>query len=80
MGTYGLEGVMIRWEAGKLTNEQAIGQILQLLEIVERRLNQLERRERAQRTRQAPGAANEIPSRQFSHDGDIVSSCRQSET
>ena len=44
MGTYGLKGVMIRWEAGKLTNEQAIGQILQLLEIVEMQLNELERR------------------------------------
>ncbi len=59
MGTYGLKGVLTMWEAGKLTNEQAIGQILQLLEIVERRLNQLERRQRAQqeqRTRQAPGS------------------------
>ena len=64
MGTYGLEGVMTRWKAGKLSNEQAIGQILQLLEIVEQRLNEAERRERARRERQAPGAANETPSRQ----------------
>ncbi len=59
MGTYGLEGVMIRWAAGKLTNEQAIGQILQLLEIIEQRLNELERRQRARR---ASGAAREDPS------------------
>ena len=57
MGTYGLEGVMIRWKAGKLSNEQAIGQILQLLEIIEQRLNELERRQRTQLTRQAPDAA-----------------------
>jgi hypothetical protein len=65
MGTYGLKGVMTMWQAGKLTNEQAIGQILQLLEIVELRLNDLERRQRAQREqRQATGQVNEIPSRQ----------------
>ncbi len=52
MGTYGLEGVMIRWKAGKLSNEQAIGQILQLLKIMEQRLNELERRQRAQPERQ----------------------------
>ncbi len=44
MGTYGLQGVLTLWAAGKLSNEQAIGQILQLLEIVELRLNDLERR------------------------------------
>jgi len=48
----------------KLTNEQSLGQILQPLEIIEQRLNELDRRKRAQGTRQAPGAANEIPSRQ----------------
>jgi hypothetical protein len=50
------------WEAGKLTNEQAIGQMLQLLEIVELRLNDLERRQREQR--QTTGQVNEIPPRQ----------------
>jgi ribosomal protein S2 len=67
MSTYGLKGVIERWAAGKLTNEQAIGQILQLLEIMERRLNELERRERAQREQRAgrtPGEVNEISSRQ----------------
>ncbi len=46
MGTYGLAVVMTMWKAGKLTNEQAIGQILQLLETMEQRLNELERRQR----------------------------------
>ena len=64
MGTYGLEGVMTLWKADKLSNEQALGQILQLLEIIEQRLKELERRERVQGTRQAPDAANEPPSRQ----------------
>ncbi len=54
MGTYGLEGVMIRWKAGKLSNEQAIGQILQLLELVELRLKDLERRPDDRRARQEP--------------------------
>ncbi len=49
MGTYGLKGVMIRWKAGKLSNEQAIGQMLQLLEIMEQRLCELERRQRGLR-------------------------------
>ena len=64
MGTYGLQGVMTLWKAEKLSNEQALSQILQLLEIIEQRLNELEHRERAQETRQAPGAANATPSRQ----------------
>ena len=62
MGTYGLQGVMIRWEAGKLSNEQAIGQMLQLLEIIERRLCELERRQRV--LHQAVGQVDEIPPRQ----------------
>ncbi len=70
MGTYGLEGVMTMWKAGKLSNEQAIGQILQLLEIFEQRLNEVERRQREQRARarQTPGAANATPSRQELHE------------
>jgi hypothetical protein len=46
MGTYGLKGVMQRWEAGQLTCEQAIGQMLQLMKITELRLKELERRQR----------------------------------
>jgi hypothetical protein len=62
MGTYGLKGVLSMWEAGKLTNEQAIGQMLQLLEIIELRLNDLERRQREQR--QGTGQVNDVPPRQ----------------
>ena len=58
MGTYGLKGVMQRWEAGKLTKSQAIGQMLQLMELMERRLNELERRQRA--LWQAAGLVNEL--------------------
>jgi hypothetical protein len=46
MGTYGLKGVIELWGAEKLTCEQAIGQMLQLLELIELRLNDLERRQR----------------------------------
>ncbi len=68
MGTYGLEGVLRLWAAGKLSNEQAIGQMLQLLEIMEQRLNELERRQRALRAHQAPGEVGESPSRQELHE------------
>ena len=62
MGTYGLKGVMVRWKAGKLTSEQAIGQMLQLLEIMEQRLGELERRQRG--LWQAAGLVDEISPRQ----------------
>ena len=42
MGTYGLKGVMRAWELEKLTTEQAIGQILQLIAEIEQRLRDLE--------------------------------------
>ncbi|HEY68528.1 MAG: hypothetical protein DRI79_09595 [Chloroflexi bacterium] len=44
MGTYGLDGVICAWERGQLTTEQAIGQILLLLQELEERLRILERR------------------------------------
>lgn len=44
MGTYGLEGVLSAWKVGKLTTEQAVGQILQLLLELDGRLAELERR------------------------------------
>ncbi len=44
MGTYGLEGVLRAWERGQLTTEQAIGQILLLLQELEERLHSLDRR------------------------------------
>ena len=43
MGTYGLEGVLLAWKAETLTTEQAVGQILLLLQEMERRLAALER-------------------------------------
>ena len=42
MGTYGLDGVLTAWKTGKLTTEQAVGQILQLLEELEERLVKVE--------------------------------------
>lgn len=42
MGTYGLDGVLIAWKTGKLTTEQAVGQILQLLQELEERLAKVE--------------------------------------
>jgi hypothetical protein len=44
MGTYGLEGVIKAWGRGDLTIEQAIGQILLLLQELEERLCSVERR------------------------------------
>ena len=44
MGTYGLEGVIRAWEQEQLTSEQAIGQILLLLQELEGRLRDIERR------------------------------------
>jgi len=50
MGTYGLEGVISAWERGQLTTEQAIGQILLLLQEIEERIRSVEQRlERARR-------------------------------
>ncbi len=43
MGTYGLDGVMLAWKTEKLTTEQAVGQILQLLQDMEKRVATLER-------------------------------------
>jgi hypothetical protein len=44
MGTYGMEGVIRAWGCGELTTEQAIGQILLLLQELEERLRSIERR------------------------------------
>ena len=44
MGTYGLEGVIRAWEREQLTTEQAIGQILLLLQKLEERIHSIERR------------------------------------
>ena len=44
MGTYGLEGVIEAWEREQLTTEQAVGQILLLLQELEGRLRRIEQR------------------------------------
>lgn len=44
MGAYSLEEIMKRWRKGELTADQAIGQILQLLQTVSQRVGSLERR------------------------------------
>ena len=44
MGTLGLDGVKRAWELEKLTTEQAIGQILQIIVGIEDRLQDLEHR------------------------------------
>ena len=46
MGTYGLRSVIQMWELEKLTTEQAVGQILQLIAEMEKRVGDLERRYR----------------------------------
>ncbi|HLB45917.1 MAG TPA: hypothetical protein VJL59_02720 [Anaerolineales bacterium] len=42
MGTYGLDSVLTAWKQGKITAEQAVGQILQLLKELDDRLTELE--------------------------------------
>jgi len=44
MGTYGLKSVIQAWEQEQLTAEQAIGQILLLLQELEEQLCIIERR------------------------------------
>ncbi|MBN1487692.1 MAG: hypothetical protein JW981_08625 [Anaerolineae bacterium] len=43
MGTYGLEGVLRAWDMGKITTEQAIGQILLIMTEFHKRISALER-------------------------------------
>jgi hypothetical protein len=55
MGTYGLEGVISAWEREKLTPDQAIGQLLQLMQEMGKRIGDLERRvSRANNGRERP--------------------------
>jgi len=42
MGTYSLEELLRRWFTHEITVEQAVGQILQVLQEIERRLKELE--------------------------------------
>jgi hypothetical protein len=54
MGAYDLEEVVRRWQQGRLTTEQAVGQMLLLLCGFEERLQELERRFAAEAKRGAP--------------------------
>jgi hypothetical protein len=44
MGTYSLDEMIQRWFAEDLTEEQVIGQILQVLQDLAKRMNDLENR------------------------------------
>ena len=44
MGAYSLDEIMKRWRKGEMTADQAIGQILQLLQTLSQRVGNLERR------------------------------------
>jgi len=46
MGTYSLDEMIQRWFAEDLTEEQVIGQILQVLQDLAKRVNDLENRNR----------------------------------
>lgn len=46
MGTYSLDEMIQRWFAEDLTEEQVIGQILQVLQDLAKRVNDLENRSR----------------------------------
>jgi hypothetical protein len=48
MGTYSLDELMQRWYTGDLTAEQIIGQVLQVLRELTRRVEDLENRTRAE--------------------------------
>jgi len=51
MGTYSLDEIMKRWRKGELTAEQAIGQILQIIQSLSQRVGNIEHRLEAQRNR-----------------------------
>jgi hypothetical protein len=42
MGTYSLEHVILEWKKGKLTVEQAVGQILLMVQELRKQLAQIE--------------------------------------
>ena len=44
MGTYPVETIIREWTKGNLTNEQAIGQILLLIQELQNRLREIETR------------------------------------
>ena len=44
MGTYPLETIIREWAKGSLTNEQAIGQVLLLIQQLQERIKEIEAR------------------------------------
>ncbi len=44
MGTYSLEHIIQEWSKGKLTSEQVIGQMLQLIHRIKNQITDLEAR------------------------------------
>ena len=44
MGSYNLDELITLWEREKLTTEQAVGQMLLLMQSLNRRIRELERR------------------------------------
>lgn len=42
MGSYTLDEVIKRWDRGRLTTDQAVGQILLILQILSQRVGKLE--------------------------------------
>ena len=54
MGTYSLDELIQRWYTEDLTAEQVIGQILQILQDLEQRVEDLENRNRLEGALPAP--------------------------
>ena len=54
MGTYSLDELIQRWYTEDLTAEQVIGQILQILQDLEQRVEDLENRNRMEGALPAP--------------------------
>ena len=64
MGTYGNFNLVMReWKLGNITEAQAIGQILQLLEELEKRVAELERLTKPPRVEKEIKANKEIESK-----------------
>ena len=53
VSSYSLEEIIKRWGRGNLTTEQAIGQILLVLQSLSRRVGMLEQLAEAQRTKKS---------------------------
>lgn len=58
MGTYTIEEVVKRWRRGEVTSEQAIGQLLQIVGELNRRLGALEKRVFNGSSSKATGSGN----------------------